>query len=187
MKIPRLLFVYVPIVFMVFLASGIFLSTGKVCFFLSGFAVDGVGDVYIGTNQEIEVYRENEKVRSISPRTSRGYAFDIQDDCLVISTGINVYTTDLEGHMLSEGKDNDTEIFNKLKRYSKTCQDRDGNVYVLKEHMGRYTVMKNETDIVYRMPLLDIVLKYLCISAFISLFVFVPIIVIKWKSINKLR
>ena len=105
----------------------------------------------------------------------------------MISTGINVYTTDLKGHMLSEGKDNDTEIFNKLKRYSKTCQDRDGNVYVLKEHMGRYTVMKNETDIVYRMPLLDIVLKYLCISAFISLFVFVPIIVIKWKSINKLR
>lgn len=183
MKIPRLLFIYVPIVFLVFMVSGIFLSTGNVCFFLSGFAVDGAGDVYIGTNQEIEVYRENEKIRSISPGTSRAYAFGIQDDQLVISTGVNVYITDLEGRVLSEEKDDDTETFNKLQRYSKTGQDKDGNVYVLKEHMGRYTVMKNETETVYRMPLFDVVLKYLCILTFISLFIFVPVLIRKWESV----
>ena len=49
-----------------------------------GFALDSQNLLYVGRDNVIEVYKGNEKVFDINPKTSRAYAFTINNDlCLM--------------------------------------------------------------------------------------------------------
>lgn len=45
--------------------------SGQVSFSTKGFAVDSEGQLYVGREGEIAVLKDGERVRTISPRTSR--------------------------------------------------------------------------------------------------------------------
>lgn len=69
-----------------------------------GFALDSQNLLYVGRDNVIEVYKGNEKVFDINPKTSRAYAFTINDDIIVLSTSEFVYKIDLSGNVIEKAK-----------------------------------------------------------------------------------
>ena len=59
-------------------------------------------------------------IGSISPKTSRGYAFTIQkDDTILLSTASSIYTLDLSGNVIDKQEDVGTKTFNELQKAKK--------------------------------------------------------------------
>ena len=61
----------------------IFNILGITTFSYTGFAVDSCGIVFIGKDSIIEKYFDGKKIAELDPKTSRGYAFTIQDPLFI--------------------------------------------------------------------------------------------------------
>lgn len=97
------------------------------------FDVDSAGDLYVGYTRAIEVYHEGEWVRTISPQTSRGYKFCIENDEIYIG-GSGHAVMSLEGEVLRKCSDSEVRsaaggLFNK-------SMEKDGKTYRLLTHAG---------------------------------------------------
>lgn len=69
----------------------ILIASGHVNISANCFAVDSVGDVYVGGTGEISVYSQGHEIRKFGSPLARSYTFTIDDnDVLWVSTGSKV-------------------------------------------------------------------------------------------------
>nr|WP_162990892.1 hypothetical protein [Maliibacterium massiliense] len=175
---------YVAIILPVFLTSWLLEINGKIVQDYSGFAIDSLGNLYVGNKICIDVYDDGLLIRKIYPQANRSYAFTInKDDTICLSTGSNVYMMDLCGNMLDATYHADRVTRLQLEAQKKTFRDVKGNTYFMRTIWGRTQIVRNDTEIIYKMPLLDCIIRWISTLAWISLFVCVPIIVIKLRKV----
>lgn len=155
--------------------------TGRVSLFLSGFAVDSSGLLYVGKDHCIEVYRDNEIVKKIDPLTSRAYAFTIlKDDTILLSNCTTAYILDLNGNIINTPDYSAGTVYTSL-QYNTKFTDVYGNVYALKNNwIGRAKIVCNNKTI-YKMTMSDYLVKNIIILAYGSLSIFVPLFIIKYR------
>ena len=159
-------------------------NTGRVSITYSGFGVDSSGVLYVGKEGVIEKYNSDKMVGTISPQTSRGYAFTVrEDDTILLSTADMVYKLDLSGKVLDKWEDEGTSTFNDLQHIRKFTA-KNGQKYVMKLHFGRTVICSGE-DVIYKMPMLDYIVRILWWSCFVGGFALGITIFIQWlKSYN---
>lgn len=157
----------------------ILMNVGNVSITYSGFGVDASGVLYVGKEGVIEKYDNGKKIGEISPQTSRGYAFTVkEDDTILLSTADMVYKLDLSGKVLDEWEDEGTSTFNDL-QYIRKFVAKDGRQYAMKLHFGRTVICLGE-DVIYKMPMLDYIVRILWWSCFVGAFVLGITLFIKW-------
>lgn len=180
MKFVKTLIIYLPFVFPIMAICLILIISGSVSVFYSGFAVDSSGIIYIGKDSKIEKYYNGKVIGVLNPKTSRGYAFTIQnDDTILLSTASYVYVLDLDGNQLDKWEDIDTKTFDKL-QYMREYIAKDGHKYKMKSQFGRTFIYKGD-EIVYRMPLPDYLVKISFFLSFLSLFATAPVLIIVYR------
>ena len=87
MKIPKLVFIYVFIAFLALTSCYVIDSKHSVTISYNGFGIDSTGILYVGKNSAIEKIKDGKVIETLSPQTSRGYAFTIKnDDTILLST-----------------------------------------------------------------------------------------------------
>ena len=179
----KILILLLIIVFPVFMVSILLTITGAITTSYSGFAVDSYERIYVGTESEIEVYDKGLLLKTISPKTSRGYAFTIQEDnTILLSTSTTVYVMDLDGNVINEYDDVGTKTFNMLQREKKTYVAENGSTYYLKNKMGRIEIVNDNNDVLYKMPILDYIIKLLLFFSSVIAVIFIPIIIWRWRK-----
>ena len=157
----------------------VLMNTGRVSITYSGFGVDSAGVLYVGKEGVIEKYDGNKMIGEISPQTSRGYAFTVkEDDTILLSTADMVYKLDLSGKVLDEWEDEGTSTFNDLQFIRKFIA-KDGRQYAMKLHFGR-TIICSGKDVIYKMPMLDYIVRILWYSCFVGAFVLAIALFIQW-------
>ena len=169
MKFNKSPLLFAPIlgVVMMFCLGMIF--SGTVSLSMNGFAIDKDGYLYVGKEKEIVVFNEGEIVRTISPKTSRGYQFTILNgEKILLSTSSVAYTMDLSGEVLSKEEDENTKIYNKLQREKSFFTAEDGTEYHSRLYWGRTQICQND-EVIYEMPLLDYIVRVLIVVVFIGL------------------
>ena len=123
------------IIFFVMLISISLIGSGTVVTSYEGFALDSDENLYLGEYGKINVYKEGSLLYSVDAHTSRAYAFTIQNDEILISTAETVYITDLNGNVISSYEDEDTSLFNKLKK-DKNSFSLNGNTYKIQKTLA---------------------------------------------------
>lgn len=182
-KAIKILIAYVSVVAPVFIICLSLIFTGNVSINICGFAVDTYENLYIGTDSGIEKYQNGALVKMIDPKTSRGYAFTVQaDNTILLSTASKVYTMDLDGNVIDECEDIDTKTFNELRREKNKFTAADASVYSMKNTLGRTKIVSDGGEIIYQLPTTDYIVKIAFSLATLSAFIFVPIIVYKWRK-----
>ncbi len=183
MKAKRLLVLFTLIVCPIAAVCLVLIISGYVAIFYSGFAIDSSGVLYIGKDTKIEKYADGKLIGTIDPKTSRGYAFTIQnDDTILLSTASIVYTLDLNGNVINEEEDSGTRIFNKLQYGKNRFTTSDGNTYHIKSWFGRTVIISDEGILIYKMSVVDYIVKIVFFSTIFSAFIFIPIIVFKSRK-----
>lgn len=173
----RLLMTYAPIAGLIVLFCLCMIFGGKVSLSMNGFAVDKDDCLYIGKDSAIVVYKNDELLRTSNPKTSRSYVFTILNgDIILLSTSTNVYTMDLYGNVLSEKPDEMTKVFNQLQKDKKEFVSVNEEIFRMKNKWGR-TYIVNDANVLYKMPLTDYIVRILLCGVFVSVWIFVPIIV----------
>ena len=160
--------------FSVLIPCVILVATGTVTLSVSNFAVDSNDRVYIGTEREIAIYQNNMVVGSIVPPTSRGYAFTVtEDDNILLSTASNVYLLDLEGNVLRKVPEIGTTTFNELQRNKREFISVNGDFYQMQGNLLRTRIIKNNSENVFQISVLSVVVKYLLIFSAIGMYIFI--------------
>jgi hypothetical protein len=141
---------------------------------IKSFAVDSQDRLYIGQSEVICVYEGDELVNQISAQTSRAYQFTVQsNDTVLLSTASKVYIINMNGEILDEYEDVGTKTYNKLQRNSKTFTSNKGDKYQIKDALARTKIVKNNTETVYQIPVLSVVVKLLIELCLVSIILFV--------------
>lgn len=154
-------------------------ESGWVAASYEGFALDSAERLYVGKNTGIEVYENGNKIRTISPPSSRFYVFTISDDKIVSSVGEMIYVMNLEGEIIEKRTISyDTHL--KLKRNSKRFVSESGNEYISSSCLGYYRIMRSDGLCVYSMPVLDYIVNVVASFALgLSYLIFVTTMLIK--------
>ena len=181
----KMLKIYIGIIFPLVLICFCFIISGNVTMGYSGFGIDSSDTLYIGTDTAIEKYDDGKKVGEINPQTSRGYVFTIQNDTILLSTASYVYNIGLDGTVISKEEETSTKTFNKIQREKNCFVASDGKEYNFKSFFGRCYIEDNAGTVIYKMPLLDYIVKVILGLVEISVFICVPIIVYKMRKVNK--
>lgn len=115
------LWTVVPIIAFCF----IMIFSGRATVFIHGFAVDSSDNLYIGKERKIEVYDNNDLVRTI-PANYNKYTFTILDGQEIVLSADYTYCLDLQGNEIK--KVNDTSMYSKISNIN-TFSTESGNVY----------------------------------------------------------
>lgn len=187
-QIPKSLYVFIginaPIIFFVLFL----VLTNTVCINIKGFAIDNSGKLYIGKYGEIDVYDEDVLVKKILLMTSKGYAFTVEDNELIVTALSKKYILDLDGNIVRENDDVLTQEYNELYKKRKEFISEDGTLYKSSNFLGYYKVSKvSESSIesVYEMPVADYIVKIILAVEFLILFTCIPLIVYKWVVLKR--
>ncbi len=148
-----------------------------------GFAVDGDGRVYVGKDEKIEVFQNGELVNKLKDHAYKNYVFTLRDDGTLLITNVDkVYITDLEGNTLSEYEDTVSHTHNTLNRAKYKFTSADGKEYTVKNRYLRYKIVDGSGNVLYEMPVQDLVVKILFFTFGTSMFIFVPWFIVKFKK-----
>lgn len=177
MKTLKLLFLCLLIGSLTLLPSIILSNSGTVCFDYSGFGMDSSGILYVGETEKIETYCGGEKIGTYFYPNSRSYAFTVQaDDTILLSTGTKVYQLDLSASTLAQWDDEGTRTFNQLRSTRKDFTAPSGERYSVRWNFGRTSIYSENGTCIYKMPLLDYLMKLYFFGGIASLFILVPMI-----------
>ena len=186
MKAIKMVVIYLIVVWPIMLACFLSMMAGNISVSYNGFAIDSSDNLYIGKQTKIEKYYEGELIDTISPHSSRTYAFTIQDDEIILSNTSAVYTLDLDGNVISKHEDFDAKTYDSL-QYKKEFTAANGKTYFLKSSFGRKQIVSENGDILYKMPVKDYVAKLLLIAVGIFSFIYIPIAVYKTRKMGAFR
>ena len=188
MKAPKLLIEYLSIGVPIMLICIILLVSGNVSLSTYSFALDSAGKLYVGKESKLEVYSNETLIMTIFPMTTKGYLFTIKnDDTILLSDASTVYIMDLTGTVLSQREDRFSETFSTLDNSKKTFVTKNGHNYQKRSIWGRDVIVHvfgNDEIVIYRMPLLDYIVKILFWLLLMSGFIIAPIILLQWKRMK---
>lgn len=136
-------------------------NSGMANFTYHGFSLDSQENLYVGKSGRIDVYSKNgDHFKSITPRTSRVYYFTIIKDRIFLSTSSEAYILDLDGNVIQEREDRTGEIGRRLEPKGQIYVSSNGDEYKIIDSFTRFKIVKNDSAIIYQMPLLDCVLEW---------------------------
>lgn len=166
-------------IFSISLFCIVLIMAGVVDLSVKCYSIDSEGNLYIGIHKEIDVYSNGELIRSFSPKTSRDYVFTIRDDEILLSTPTYLFRMDLYGNVIESGEDKSGGTFFLLQANKyKIVLNQDH--YELKGILGWTKIVKNDTQVVYRISGLSFTVKmvlYLTVLWVVLLFVRVLFVV----------
>lgn len=136
--------------------------------FLSGFAADSQGRLYVGRDKRIEVFEQGKKIGEISPRTERGYTFTVlPDDTILVYTGSMQRILDIQGNELGNSN---TDTFKNSNHYPTSIRFKfissSGDIYRVHLPLGYTIICKNGKEIVYTLPVAAYIVRVLFVLAF---------------------
>ena len=148
-----------------------------------GFTVDGDGRIYVGKDEKIEVFQNGGLVNKLKDHAYKNYVFTMQDDgTLLITNSDKLYITDLEGNTLSEYEDTFSHTYNALNRAKYKFASADGKEYSVKNRYLRYKIVDGSGNVLYKMPVPDLIFKILFFTSDTLMFIFVPWFIVKFKK-----
>ena len=134
---------------------------------MGSFAVDSAGRLYVGFDEDILVYEDGEflyeftglpELKNITPAN---LLFTIEDDLLLLSTGTQTHTVDLQGSILSTADEGSDKVVP-----DDVFTAANGDVYVRENILGRSEIIKNGSERVFQMPMMTFVIRTLWMAAF---------------------
>ena len=146
---------------------------------IRSFALDENGLLYIGQEQRIDVYKQQQLVDSL-PFKARSFTFTVHDSLIIAATVDEVVYLDLQGTELRSEAD-DGAMYDLIGKYPTTFVSDDGKHYQLDAgFFKRDTIICVETgSVIFVCPILDqvlLVLEPICIvMLLISMMIFVTL------------
>ena len=137
---------------LIFLLSILAMTTGRMALSYEGIAADDAGRLYLGRGGNIEVYEAGQKVDTIAPRVDKSFVFTVRDGQLLLSTGKNVTTLDLQGNEVEQQTDEDGALYKELKAQRRSFTAADGTVYTLHREILAAQVVTDSGSVVYSEP-----------------------------------
>lgn len=144
------------------------LSSGQGYQSMGSFAVDSSGLLYVGFDSDILVYSDGQLLYEytafpgLEAVAQEDILFTItEEDELILSTGGQDYTLDLQGNVLHSESSAGGAIG---PEYSYIAAN--GDVYTRENILGRSTIVKNGTDTVFRMPMETFIIRSLWLTSF---------------------
>ena len=138
-----------------------------------GIRLDGSGNIYVGLTEEIRVFDISGKLlRTISPKTSKFYVFEIDGDKLLVDGASTSYVMDLNGAVL------ELRPFPQLPNSMKTPKTVtiDETIYHINcsSFFYRVTVEEHgEKTVAVQMPTFDLIVEIISIVMIVLIFAFV--------------
>lgn len=126
-----------------------------------GFALDSQNLLYVGRDNAIEVYKGDEKVFDINPKTSEF-----------------VYKIDLSGNVIEKSKDVYSKTYTDIEKSKKRFKT-DNNEYFLKNNFGRYKIIDNNKNVLYELNAKEFSVKLLFIISMLMELLIVCLFFIK--------
>lgn len=155
-------------------------TTGLVWITFNGFGVDSSGRLYVGEGNRISVYENSQLLYKIQNNTGRGYVFTVQEnDSILLASGSHICRMNLHGeNIFPPMQDEGSNTTKKLEKSKFDGFSRNGDVYSTKQFLGYISIYRGE-EVIYRMPLLNYVVKIGIIVStpcfFLSIFLLIMI------------
>lgn len=162
--------------------------TNTVTLSIASYAVDHDDNLYVGTTGKIDVYEGDKQIAQLSALTSKSYVFTIKNGTIQLADSVNVYTMDLSGNVIDERKDPGSETFYQIQRNSKSFVSSNGDRYCIQNRLGRTRIVKNDSETVYQISVLSVVVKILlalCGFALVVSLIWVVSVDMKLKHNNR--
>ena len=146
------------------------LVSGKVTLFIPNFGVDANDRLYIGEYKSIRIFQAGLEVGNIC-LNSTNYAFTVAEDTILLAYPSRTQMLDIEGNVLNESKDLNAEIYARLQNAGRTIVSPNGDEYHKAGSLGWTRIIKNDSEVVYRISPLSFVAKLLMWLVSLSLFI----------------
>lgn len=172
-------------------ACTILFGSGAVRPFVSCYAVDSQGRIYVGEGEEIAIYENQEKVGSINVRTSRGYSFIIQNDVFLLSKGNYIYRLDFKKQTdpvvradvdLWEQLERTYDLQKRISFGEKKYSTPNGDTYELRSLMFWTNIRMNDDVTVYQITAFSFVVKLILYISCLSFAVYFCVILKKARD-----
>ncbi len=137
---------------LIFVLAIVAMNTGAMSLSYSGVAADDAGRLYLGRGGRIEVYEAGQNVETMKPDVSKSFIFTLRDGHLVLSTGKEVTTLDLQGNVIESKTDEGKAVYQQLKSQRHRFTAADGTVYTLRHEMLAAQVTTGDGTVLYSEP-----------------------------------
>lgn len=132
----------------------------------TGFGVDSTGKLYVGRKNQIEVYYEGKQIDLLQSPVGRGWNMGISsDDHILVTSGGDIYTLQLDGTVIRKDDDINSKINLTLYKQRHTTGN-DGAQYRLRHEWIWPTIAKNGS-VVYMAPIVDMLARMTFMLVFI--------------------
>ena len=149
--------------------SFILIVTGTMPITILCFSVDSAERLYIGFAEEICVYEDAVKIHSFSSPTSRAYVFTITEDGeILLATTTCVYQLDLQGNVKDMTQNPSGEVYRTLKHQASRFTTEEGDTYRIQSSLWWPRIIKNNTEVVYRISSVAFAAKMVAFLGFVS-------------------
>ena len=139
--------------------------------FISGFAADSKGRVYIGENNKIAIYQDEQLVHTIALK-GQNYVFTVDsNDQILVAYPSRVYRLDINGNILDMKDDANSTMYSQLQQHGQTFSAANGTLYKKVEPFGWTKIVKNETEVVYSISTFSFFVKWLINLCALSMFI----------------
>ena len=156
---------------LVMIFCNLMILLGTVNLSINGFGIDTQGYLYVAEGKKICIYQNDIQVRKISLRSDT-YAFAMEnDDVLLVAYPSIVYRMDKTGYVIEEWEETAAQTHHQIQNNSKTIVTSNGDEYRKVSEMGWTRIVKNGTEVVYKISVLSFVVKLLLYACTVSLFV----------------
>ena len=175
-KVPKWLIavgiIYALVIWIIMVYSMSLEASDRITTTYSDFAVDSMGNIYMAENAEITVWDQNENLlRTIDPKTNRGYWITIKSDTLFVDNELGLYEMDLYVNIIEIHHSDEYEqtIFDRTSWIkSGKFAAEDGHVYVMGLKLLRPCVFRldgKQRVKVHEMPQFDYMIRLLPVFA----------------------
>lgn len=168
-------------------------NSGNAVTHINCYAVDSYGRLYLQSEDnrdDILLYENGKYVGTIHLDTSlenaknsfssRGSFFTIMKDVIYVTTSTYVYQLDLQGNMLDSYKDI-TNLHGRLITAKKYIADN-GDLYQKRNVMFRTSIVKNNEEVIYQIPVRAAILKWVEIISVVLFAVVVITVVVHFRK-----
>ncbi len=159
-----------------------FQCSGKISTGFHGFGVDSEENIYVGKDQRIEVYCDQQLLYSF-PFNARAYILAIQDDHVLLATPEQATYMDFKGNQLKSVEDNGT-LYRSMPQHSNQFVSSCGKHYLLKTGLIKKNTILCEEDgtVLYTTSLPEQIMQFVFT---ISVIVFIPAVASCVLALNK--
>lgn len=146
------------------------LVSGKVTLFIPSFGVDANDRLYIGEFKSIRIFQAGLETGNIC-LNSTNYAFTVAEDTILLAYPSRTQMLDIEGNVLNESKDPNAETYARVRNEGRTIVSPNGDKYQKTDSLGWTQIVKNDSEVVYKISGLSFVAKILMWLVALSLFI----------------